>query len=197
MKKALLSLSALLLISNVAAASPVMNLEKGEVAAGYSFWNPTVDALSYDLGGAYANGVFIETGINDKTAVGFEFTQGSMNNSGVYLDTSFLDLSLKQKLNENVQLIVGGRTYDSSVIYGAYSASTSSTKLFYGVGLTNKITDSTSAYANILINDISTDYQIGVNYSTRKNVALNMNYRSYTEDDLSLQGIGLGVSCKF
>lgn len=42
MKKILLTLAALTIMTSVTMAAPVTNLQKGQSVAGYTYWNPDV-----------------------------------------------------------------------------------------------------------------------------------------------------------
>lgn len=201
MKKVLLSMAALSIISSAAMAAPITDLQKDESIAGYSYWNTKIEVDSYNLGNTGANGFYVETAINDKFIVGIETMKGSKsgNVDGVSgsLDTRFTDVSLKYKLDKNVQLIAGNRNYDTNLNSRDLSGSASTNKFFYGVGASTEIGENTSAYASILHSSIADDWQIGVNHTLNKNVILNVNYRYYDEDYVTLKGLGAGVAYKF
>jgi len=201
MRKILLTLSALTLMTSVAMAAPVTDLQKGQSVAGYSYWNTKINVDNYDFGKINTNGFYAETAIDEKLIVGIETMKGSKSTtiSGVAVsaDTRFTDVSLKYKLNKNVQLIAGNRSYDTNVSIAGTSASDTTSKFFYGVGTTTDINKNTTAYASIIHSDIADDWQIGVNHNLSKNVGLNVNYRSYSEDGFSLKGLGAGIAYKF
>jgi opacity protein-like surface antigen len=201
MKKVLLSMAALSIISSTAMAAPITDLQKDESIAGYSYWNTKIEADGYDFGKTGSNGFYVETGINDKFIVGIETMKGSKSGNvygvGVSADTRFTDISLKYKIDKNVQIIAGNRNYDSNFSGGGYSLSSSTNKFFYGVGVNTEIGESTSAYASILHSNIADDWQVGVNHTLNKNVILNVNYRYYDDDYFTLKGLGAGVAYKF
>jgi hypothetical protein len=178
-------------------AAPITDLNKGESVVGYSYWNSNVEYSGYDLGKSQFNGLYLETAINDKTIVGIESIKGSKNISGISLDTRFTDISLKSKVNENVQLIVGNRTYNTDMSYSGSSASDTTNKLFYGVGVTKDINEKVAAYVSITRCDDANDWQIGTNYKLNENTSLNLNYRYYDVDNLTLKGLGAGLSYTF
>lgn len=201
MKKVLVTVAALSIASSVAMAAPITDLQKGESVVGYSYWNTKIKADSYDFGKTGSNGFYVETGISDKFIVGVETMKGdkSANFYGTRIsaDTRFTDVSLKYKIDRNVQLIAGNRNYDTNISGGGYSTSSSTNKFFYGVGASTEIGDNTSAYASIIHSSIADDWQIGVNHNLNKNTVLNVNYRYYDEDYFTLKGFGAGVAYKF
>lgn len=206
MKKFLVTLIACLAISSVAMAAPMTNLNKGDTTAGYLYWNPKitvdVDGRSYDAEKANANGVYVETAINDNWIVGIETIKGSKDKtiSGVNcsVDSRFTDVTVQYKIDNNFRLIAGNRNYDTSLsATGIGSADESTNKFTYGIGVSTAMGDKTTAYTTLLHNDIATDWQIGVNQDLSKNVFLNVNYRCYDEDNITLKGVGAGLSYKF
>ena len=197
MKKVLLTLSALTLMTSIAMAAPVTDLQKGESLVGYSYWNPSVTVNPYDLGKTNSNGFYAGTAIDDKFIIGVETVKGSKTTNNISMDTQFTDISLNYKLNKNVQLIIGDRSYDTTASALGYTVSQSTNKFFYGVAETSEIGKNTSAYVSVIHSNIADDWQVGANYNFSKNAAFNVNYRSYTEDWGSLKGPGTGVSYKF
>ncbi|MBP2652061.1 MAG: hypothetical protein H6Q74_2886 [Firmicutes bacterium] len=189
MKKVLLTMVALAIMTSAAMAAPVTDLQKGQTTVGYTYWNPDVTSSSYDLGNTNANGFYAETGLTENAIVGVETTSGSIYG----MDVRFTDVTLKSKIGKNFQFIVGNRSYDDS--YGSYSYSTS--KFMYGLGAFTNLNDKTTAYASILHSDIADDSQVGVNYQVSKEFSLNLNYRDYSEDGFSLKGVGFSASYNF
>lgn len=205
MKKCLLVLAASLAMSGIAAAAPVTNLEKGETTAGYLYWNPKVEILSYDFGSHNANGFFVETALTDKVILGIETIKGDA--SAVFggvsgsADTRFTDVTIQYKVANNIRLIAGNRNYDTNGSASGWgSGSISENKLLYGISGSTAIGEKTTAYASVLQNSIGTDWQIGVNQNVSDNLTLNINYRYYDEDsilDTKLKGVGAGIIYKF
>ncbi len=201
MKKVLLVLAIILAMSSVAMAAPLTNLEKGESAAGYLYWNPKADVSGLDLGNSKANGFYVETAVSDKVIIGLETIKG---NHSTYLagykfkvDTRFTDITVQYKVDDAFRLIAGNRNYDTSASFASVSYEGSGNEFFYGIGASTKLGDKTTAYATVTNSSIATEFQIGANHSINENLMLNINYRNYDEDDASLKGIGAGVIYKF
>ncbi len=201
MKKILLTLSALSLMSSMAMAAPITDLSKGESVVGYSYWNTSLKVDEYDFGKTNVNGFYAESAIDDKFSIGVESTKVSKNGKiygvGVSIYTTFIDVSLKYKIDENFQLIAGNRNYDNTASVGGFSASDTINTFFYGVGATTGIGKTTSAYASVIHSDVADDWQVGINRILSKDADFNVNYRSYSEDGISLKGVGAGISYKF
>lgn len=207
MKRILVALVVFLAMSSVAMAAPMTNLNKGETAAGYLYWNPkvTVDGRhghSYDVGKENANGVYVEAAISDKFILGIETIKGDTSKtvSGVVVgvDTRFTDFTVQYKLDNNVRLIAGNRNYDTTLSAKGYgSTDVSTNKFIYGIGASTPIGDKTSAYATFLHDSYTDEWQLGVNHNLSKSAMLNINYRYHDEDDVLLKGIGAGLIYKF
>jgi opacity protein-like surface antigen len=212
MKKTLLTIALSLAVSSVAMAAPITDLHKDEIVAGYIYWNPKLTANEYgysaDFGKTTANGAYVETAIDNKTVVGIETIQGSqsatLSGMKLHADTRFTDLTVQYKLDNKIRLIAGNRSYDTTLSLtsqgGSYSSEdTKTNKFIYGIGAVTNLgkTDDTTAYASILHSDIADDWQVGVNHKFSKQISMNVNYRSYSEDDLKLKGVGAGLSYKF
>ncbi len=204
MKKVLLlTLAAIFAISSVAMAAPMTNLNKGESAAGYMYWNPKIDIDGVgDIGRANANGFYVENAVSDKFIIGVETIQGDRTKHfggvRVHADTRFTDFTVQYKLDKNVRLIAGDRNYDTTLsASGIGSASGSENKFIYGIGAFTPIGDKTSAYATYLHDSYTNEWQIGVNQDLSKNVFLNVNYRYHDEDNVTLDGLGASLIYKF
>lgn len=201
MRKCLTVLCASLLLSSVAMAAPVTNLEKGQVNAGYLYWNPKADFASLDLGKAGATGAFVETALSDKVILGIETISGDASKTiggiKVKIDVEFTDITMQYKVAENVRLIAGTRNYDDTAIVAGTSRNSSSSKFTYGVSASTDLKAATVGYASVLHNSYGTDWQFGVNQKLDDKLILNVNYRNYDEDNSSLKGIGAGLIYKF
>lgn len=202
MKKFLFVLAASLIMSSVAMAAPVTNIEKGEVNAGYLYWNPKTEIISINLGSNNANGFFVETAISDTVILGLETIKGDFSTvvGGIRVsgDTRFTDLTFQFKVKDNIRLIAGNRYYDTNgSAAGIGSASGSTNKLLYGISGSTSLGEKTTGYASVLANSVGTDWQIGVNQALNDKLTLNINYRCYDEDNLTMKGIGAGLAYKF
>lgn len=198
MRRILLILIVVLTMSSVALAAPMTNLEKGEGAAGYLYWNPKAEISGYGLGKSNANGFYLEKAVSDKIIVGLETIKGSKSAGAYTIDARFTDLTVQYKVDKNVRLIAGNRNYDTSAsIQGFGSFDDSTNKAIIGFGASTSLGDKATAYTTLIHSSEGTDWQIGASQELDKNVSLNINYRYYDGDDLSLKGIGAGLLYKF
>lgn len=206
MKKVLLIIAAIFAISGVAMAAPMTDLNKGESAAGYMYWNPKIDIDGIgNIGRATANGFYVENAVSDKFIIGIETIDGdkTKNFGGLraHADVRFTDFTVQYKLDKNVRLIAGDRNYDTSLSatdgVNRASVDSSENKFIYGIGAFTPIGNKTSAYATYLHDSYTNEWQIGVNQDLSKNVFLNVNYRYHDEDSVTLEGMGASLIYKF
>ena len=198
MKKVLFVLAASFIMSSVAMAAPVTKIEQGEVNAGYLYWHPKVEVGSVDLGNSSVNGFFIETGLTDKLVLGIETSKGDKTKYGATFESRFTDVTVQYKTTENVRIIAGNRNYDTDVyVPGYYSGSESTNKFIYGLSASAPIGEKTAAYASVLNDSYGTDWQLGVNQSLSDKFTINVNYRYYDGDGVTLKGLGAGLVYMF
>lgn len=206
MKKLLLTFIVCLAMSSIAIAAPMTDLNKGETAAGYLYWNPKIDVdvngNSYDAGKATANGFYVENALSDKFILGIETIKGDKSRTvfgkHVKADSRFTDVTIQYKLDNNVRLIAGNRNYDTDLsASGSAPYSNSANKFIYGVGASTALGEKTSAYATYTHDSYADEWQLGVNQDLSKNAVLNINYRYHDEDYVTLKGIGAGLIYKF
>lgn len=203
MKKTLLALTiATALSSSIALAAPITDLQKGNSAAGYLYWNAGTTVNGIDFGSNGANGAYVETAVGDNFVLGIETISGNASKTigGVTgkIDIRFTDLTMQYKIDNNFRVIVGNRNYDGTVSStNGYHASTSENKFVYGLAASAPLSETTSTYATYLHDSYANEWQIGVNQNIGKNMLLNVNYRSHKEDSAELKGIGAGLVVKF
>lgn len=202
MKKLLLTLVMCFAVSSIAMAAPITELQKGESAAGYLYWNPKIDIDSYDFGNSNSNGFYVETALTNKVIVGIETMKGdrskTISGTKVSIDTRFTDFTVQYKIDNNVRIIAGNRNYDTSASAAEYgSASESTNKFIYGIGASAPLSDKATVYATYLHDSYADDWQIGANQTLNKNLLLNVNYRYHDEDYVTLKGVGAGLIYKF
>ncbi|MBP2643925.1 MAG: hypothetical protein H6Q67_1812 [Firmicutes bacterium] len=212
MKKLLLTLAALTLMTSVAVAAPIMDLQKDQVVAGYNYWSPDLKEGSHTEANALTfNGLYLATALDKNIIIGLDYSTANLGSANFYdlhfsSDYNMIDLNINYKVNKNIQLIAGNRNYSNTVTVSTSSGYSSSddissmNKIFYGAGITLDLGTAkkpSNLYASILHSDIFTDKQVGVNLGLNKNIALNINYRQYNEDNYTLESTGGGISYRF
>lgn len=168
-----------MLISSAALAAPVLNLDKGESLAGYT-WSH----LDYGDGSKNFNGLFLQSAVGDRFILGIDYSKGSG------FDYKETDIYGQYKFDKNARLILGSRQYRGD--------GDRENKLLYGVAANTQLGHNTSGYASLLRDSWETDWKVGVTYALAANTSLDLNYRYRDIDDGdSIKGFGLGLNYKF
>lgn len=192
MKKKILSgLICSMLVASVGFAAPVLDLEKGQTAAGYNYSRFDFEAFGYDLGKETFDGFYVQHQLSDKLNLGLE--RGSIGSSGYELRLT--DLIAQYKLDDNVNLALGIRKYRASEPGG----SESDTKAAFGINGKTQLADNLTGYASYLKTSYEDEWKIGVNYQMSKTTYLDLNYAYHDVDDVdaSFKGFGLGIGFTF
>ena len=195
MKKRIVSTALILtFISSVGFAAPVLDLKEGETAIGLTYTKPSTTLSgygeSYDLDKPSNVGAFIEYRGANNFNIGLERQSYSYDID----DINYTDVYGRYQVGKNMHLIAGLRQFDSD----GYS---SDTYFLYGLGYSTKLDDNLSGYASYTKADISTTYDIGVNYTLSSKAVWNLGYRSIKlkDDGISVEAKGLstGIAIKF
>lgn len=179
MKKKICTLLAAgsMLMATSAFAAPLTDLQEGETTLGYTHYN---------LSGGWSNvkddSFYLESAVAPKLILGVE------NNSAFPVNgESATDIYAQYKLDPNVRLIAGNRSYEDGP-----------NKFFYGVGATVNMAPKLDGYLSVTNSSIATEWQTGVNYKVSKQTALTLGYKSYKEDHAStIDGVGFGANYTF
>jgi hypothetical protein len=199
MKKIVVLLSALVLTFgvNVAMATPAFTVDEDtNMVAGITYSKPSTDLKvsgvkvpSKDVDSNV--GLFVAGKVADKVVAVGERQAYTLSDFSLYA----YDAYAKYQVSKNVHLIGGVRHFEDN------SGDVSDSKALFGIAAETKVADKVTAYAEYKKADITTSYDIGVNYDMSPNTALNLSYRSlkYSEDNISLEmkGASFGVTYKF
>lgn len=208
-KKVLISLAALMTCASVGLAAPTVELNKGEVVAGYNYSNFSIDASSdgsrADLGKANNNGFYAQYGFDKNWSVGLETNKISKSWSegadSASVDFKFTDATVQYAIDKNVNLIVGNRKYDLTLTVNGDSGSGGENKFLYGVSGKANLGQNIDGYATFLKTSYENQWQVGALYNFSKQAFLDVNYThhklSTSGDDLTLKGLGFGVGFRF
>ena len=193
MKKKILSgLICSMLVASVGFAAPVLDLEKGQTAAGYNYSRLDLELEGDDYGKETFDGFYVQHQLSDKLNLGLE--RASIGNSVAELRLT--DLIAQYKLDDNVNLALGIRKYRASAAgYG----SDSETKAAFGINGKTQLADNLTGYASYLRTSFEDEWKIGVSYQMSQNTYLDLNYAHHDVDDLdaSFKGFGLGIGFTF
>lgn len=179
MKKKLLALLAgTMLAANVSYAAPITNLEEGQTNIGYDHYN-----LNHSFSD---DNFYLEHAVSPKFTLGLEQNSYSRDN----FDFQHTDITAHYKLDKNVHLIVGDRSYGGDI--------DNSNRFLYGIGANVNVAPKLDGYASVVQTNISTDWQAGLAYKLNNQAALHLGYKSYKEDGSStIDGVGFGVDYTF
>lgn len=178
-KRVLAGVACAMFISSVGFAAPVLNLEKSESLAGYT-WSHLDNGYSTEN----FNGLFLQSAVGDQFILGIDYLKGSG------IDFRETDIYGQYKFDKNARLILGNRQYK----VGGYDEN----KLLYGVAANTQLAENTIGYASLLRDSLETDWKVGVTYEFALNTSLDLNYRYRDFDDWgSIKGFGLGLNYKF
>lgn len=176
MKRKILTLiTGTMLASSIGYAAPITNLEQSQTNIGYNHYN-----LSHSV---KDDSVYLENALSNKFTVGIERN----GYSSPYGDGHTTDLYTNYKLDKNVRLIVGDRSYSGN-----------SDKVFYGIGANVNLAPKVDGYASVTTSDIATEWQTGMTYNMDSKTSLHLGYKSDKQDNTpTSDGIGFGVNYKF
>lgn len=179
MKKRILSiLAGTMLIANLSYAAPITNLDPGATKAGYNHYNLDSAGL-----GVKNDSFYLEHGLSSKFNVGIERNNYSFTGG----DAHATDIYAHYKLDKNIRLIVGDRSYSSGP-----------DKAFYGIGADVNLAPKLDGYASVTASSLATEWQTGVNYKLDKQASLHLGYKSYKEDNApTMDGVGFGINYQF
>lgn len=202
-KKVLMVLAGAMLVSGVVCAAPVVEVEKGEVHAGYTFTKADFTLDGVDLGKDNVHNFYAEYGLSDKFLIGIEYGSGNaaklVGPSVRKWEEKETDAYIQYKFNSNFRLLAGARHYDTGVYTnGVKENIPTSTKLLYGLSARTDFSPKVSGYATFLKTSAETEWRVGTTYSFNKSTYLDLNYKYKDFDhNTDMKGIGLGIGFKF
>lgn len=192
-KKILTGLICSMLVASVGFAAPVLDLEKGQTAAGYNYSRFDIDAGGADLGKETFDGFYVQHQLSDKLNLGLERASIGFGP----FDVRMTDLLAQYKLDDNVNLALGIRKYRLGTPIG----SESETKAAFGINGKTQLADKLTGYISYLRTSYEDEWKIGANYQISKNTYLDLNYAHHNGDGdldgLEFKGFGLGVGFTF
>lgn len=175
-KKILTIMVGTMLAANIGSAAPITDLGDGQTNVGYNHYN-------LDHSGAHvkADSFYIEHGFSDKIIAGVERNGYSYPGS----DSHTTDLSVQYKLDPNIRLIVGDRSYSNDT-----------DKVFFGIGANVNLAPKLDGYASVITNNLETQWQVGTTYKMDTQASLHVGYTSSNFDHSTRDGLGFGINYK-
>jgi hypothetical protein len=177
-KKILTLMVGTMLATSVGYAAPLTDLAQGETNIGYNHYN-----LDQNGDRVKDDSFYLEHALSNKFIAGIE----KNGYASEYGDFHTTDIYVHYKLDPNIRLIVGDRSYSGE-----------SDKFFYGIGVNTNLAPRLDGYASVTTNDIATGWQAGLNYKMDGQTSLNLGYKSDKRDNYATKdGVGFGISHKF
>ncbi len=207
--KIMITLVAAVLWTSVSFASPVVDVQQGEVVAGYNYSRLSVDGTyegtTYDVGRAGMSNFYAQTGIRKNWMLAVEHSSASPHwTDGIdtfSLRYKSLDVTLQYDVAKNIRFIVGNRYYDISGTFNDESVSEKVNKFIYGIAAKTKLGQDMEGYAKFIKTSYETEYKAGVVYNFSKQSFLDVNYShhkyDYLDATVNTKGFGAGLGFRF
>jgi hypothetical protein len=177
-KKLLALLAGTMLAANVGYAAPAANLEEGQTNIGYDHYN-----LSHSVDD---DSFYLQHAVSPKFTLGLEQNNYSVGG----FSARHTDITAQYKLDNNVHLIAGDRSYGGDA--------DDSDRFLYGIGASVNLAPKLDGYASVVETNSSTDWQTGLAYKISDQTALHFGYKSVKEDGSSTyDGVGFGINHTF
>ena len=186
---------ALSLICSIAFASPVVDLQQGETAAGFdvSTFTPRLSDNSgsaVSFSGSGAADFYVQHGLTDRFTLGLEFS-----NFNAAFSVKATDITLQYKLDNHFKLLLGDRNYDTNI-------GVNDSQLLWGVSASTPLGSQWNGYAAFKATSDETEWQLGVNKEIAQNLTLDLAFKNHNYDlgggaNLVLNGPSLGLTYKF
>jgi hypothetical protein len=175
-KKILAFVAATMLATGVSFAAPITTVHNGQTVAGYDHYD-----MSHNVND---DSFYVEHGLSSNVAIGAERNTYSIDG----YSTNMTDVYARYKLNSNVSLIAGNRSYNDN----------EPNRFVYGINGNVNLGGNVDAYANLKATNMSTEWETGLAYKLAPQTTVHLGYKSYSQDNSStVDGIGYGVSFAF
>lgn len=175
-KKILPIMLGTLLTASITYAAPTATVEQGQTSLDYAHYNFNHEQRNDSFA--------IEHGLSANLALGVEHNNYSNNQ-----DFNTTDITLQYKLDKNIYLLAGNRTYSDNSF---------SDRFVYGIGASVNLAPQLDGYASYTGTSVSNESQFGILYKVNSQTALNVGYKSYKDDfSPTFDGIGFGVKYSF
>lgn len=204
MKKIILTVLCLFVLSSIGFASPLMDYSKGKAAIDLTYRPSldvkdeagTFDGKAYDWGFTY--------GIGNKMALQYkQFNPETDSYDGIKHKIKSEEFNVLYKLDKNVSAFTGIVRYQHyfTNINSITSGQDYKNKWQVGlVGSTN-VWKKTDAYGVAALGNDYRNWEIGLSYAIAKDIDFNLSYRDAkfkdNSADITTKGYGFGVTYKF
>jgi predicted porin len=208
MKKIVMVLAGLLLLSSVAVASPLTDYSQGRFAIDLT-WRNTADYFNGDFNRKYNLDAGITLGLCHNFAFQYRnFSPESANTAGFVAKGQFNEYNVLYKLDKGFSVFAGWVTSKSTSPVGGVSVSTD-TENYWQAGVigSTRIAPNLSLWGVAAAGEDLTNFEAGISYQFTPNVEFNVNYRTIETKRLTpmvpvfikgkASGYGFGLTFKY
>lgn len=215
--------AATMLTTGVGFASPLNDYSAGKTSVDLTSRQSSIDATSQSATDSLSKKGNMEFGITTGLGGNFAFQYTNANNKskdtnlpdgagGTYRENGSLktqEFNVLYKLDKNVSAYVGMVNLKGTINdEGSGTSSSSKNKMQFGLIGSTKLTDKTTAYAQVGFASSFDTWKVGISQEIAPNVEFNIDYRrtqakkmnfdnGLGDVDMTNKGIGVGVSYKF
>ncbi|MDR3588577.1 MAG: hypothetical protein P4N41_02850 [Negativicutes bacterium] len=226
MKKVVVAIICMLMLSSVAWASPLMDFSAGKGSIDLTYRNSensgNIDGSSmtfdkkYNLDGAITIGLGNKFAFqyrnfepkSDDTLLGYGYVRDTRLPLKVNSKIAFNEFNVLYKVDKNVAAFAGLLTAKGTLNFLSGPSLSTNTKNLWQVGLvgSTSIADKTTLWGSVGVGSNLTNWEVGVSYAFAPSWEFNVNYReieakklSYSgyDVDAKSKGLGLGLTYKF
>lgn len=202
MKKAIIAAIASLAFAGTAFASaPAMNVDAGQIQAGYTNYNLKTNGTTVgDMGTFRADSYQLVYGLSSNLAFTGEYLNSETRNVSTYfynypnLSFNSTQLGLQYQMNKNIALSVGNVKSG----FKSDAGSNSNSEVFAGIAYNAPISSNLNGYASYLKSSHVEDAKVGVKYAIGNNASFDVGYRNYQDSSsgITAKGMGFGLNYK-
>lgn len=202
MKKAIIATLASLAFAGTAFASaPAMNLNPGQIQAGYTNYNLKTNGTTVgDMGTFHANNYQLSYGLGNNLALTGEYLKSDNQNVSSYFynypnfSLNATELGLQYQMSKNVALSVGNVKSG----FESNAGSNSNSEVFAGIAYNAPISNNLNGYASYLKSSHVEDAKVGVKYTIGNNASFDVGYRNFQDNNsgITAKGMGFGLNYK-
>jgi len=204
-KKLIITLTCLLMLSGVAVASPQFDFSQGQGALDITWRNSENTVLGTDFSKKYNFDGSLTMGLGNNFALEYRnFVPESHSTFNTTTKVRTNEYNLLYKLDNNVA-ILAGIVNAKGYLSNPFVTYETNTRNFWqaGVVASTTIAPKTTLWGSVAAGNNITNYEIGVGYALSQSWECNLNYRSLKlthfdyDVDLEAKGFGLGLTYKY
>ena len=210
MRKIVVMVACLLMVSSVALASPLMDFSAGKGSVDLTMRNTANSMFVLEFDNKYNFDGTVTLGLGNNWAVQYRYFQPESAATdfgaplGMTLKMRTNEYNVLYKLDKNIAAFAGYVTAQETDGYPGLATYTSETRKLWQVGFAGSaaIGKKTTLWGTVGLGRDLTNCELGVGYAITPNLDINVSYRSLNVNDLDgfevkAKGLGFGVTLKF